>query len=253
MNTDYPYELFFGIVGSLGTNLDEIVSQMETILKTVNFETKIIVLSDLIKQFEKYQTRHEYEDERINFLMTAGDDIRKNFNLGEALSILAINKVREIRGEQTKNKKPLSRIAYIFKSLKHPDEVTFLRKIYRSSFYLISIYSPRDTRIDYLTRKIATSRGDSKSIKYRSNAEELVQRDESEIGLPKYGQNVRDTYPKGDVFIDSRTRTESEESLKRFIYLIFGNTFYTPTIEEFGMFNAYASARRSGSLARQVS
>jgi cytidine deaminase len=252
MDKDYPYELFFGIVGYLGNDLDGIIKQLEKILKKFNFKTNIIVLSELLKQFKEYQVYHEKEDERLNFFMNAGDEVRKKMELGEALAILVINKIREIRKTETQNIKPLYRQAFILKSLKHPSEVALLRYIYRSSFYLISVYSPRDSRIDNLARKIMQSHGGIQNYRYRAYAEELIQRDESEVQLPKYGQNVRDTYPSADVFIDTRDQNEVEKSLERFIELIFGNTFHIPTTDEFGMFNAYASARRSGSLARQV-
>jgi len=43
-----------------------------------------------------------------------------------------------------------------------------------------------------------------------------------------------------------------KQQLERFLELIFGNTFRTPSKEEHAMFMAYASAARSAQLGRQV-
>jgi deoxycytidylate deaminase len=230
----------------------KVITKLNTSLKNVNYGTKVIIISDLLKQFKEYQKDYEKEDERINFLMDAGNDFREKLKTGEALGILAINRIREIRQAITKNEKAIPRVAFILKSLKHPSEVSLFRYVYGSSFSLISIYSPRDLRVDKLTKKIMHSHGDHQEYKFRAKAEELVARDESEIHLNEYGQNVRDTYPKADVFIDTQNPGRFQSSLERFIRLIFGDTSYIPTNDEFGMFNAFASAKRSRSLARQV-
>ncbi len=84
------------------------------------------------------------------------------------------------------------------------------------------------------------------------DAEKLMQRDESEKDDDSFGQNVREAFQEDDVFVESSNENELQLSLKRFIELIFGNSFHTPTNDEFAMFNAFAACRRSGSLARQV-
>jgi cytidine deaminase len=83
----------------------------------------------------------------------------------------------------------------------------------------------------------------------------IIQRDEAEPQMGDFGQNVRDTFPKADFFIDVDENKDDEKintDIRRFIELIFGNSFHTPTNDEFGMFNAYSTSLRSGSLARQV-
>ena len=49
--------------------------------------------------------------------------------------------------------KPTRRIAYIVNSLKHPEEVRRLSRVYTDGFYLIGVYSGKDTRRDYLVRE----------------------------------------------------------------------------------------------------
>lgn len=67
-----------------------------------------------------------------------------------------------------------------------------------------------------------------------------------------HGQNVRDAFPLGDVFIDATTRDACETTLRRFIRLLFGNNRITPTHDEYGMYLAKSASLRSSDLSRQV-
>ena len=98
--------------------------------------------------------------------------------------------------------------------------------------------------------QIAKSYSQAESNSFRAAAEHLINRDEHESGN-EFGQNVRDTFPLADVFIDAGS-SKLDDAINRFVDLIFGNTLHTPSKQEFGMFYAKASALRSSSLARQV-
>jgi deoxycytidylate deaminase len=82
-----------------------------------------------------------------------------------------------------------------------------------------------------------------------------MRRDEFEPG--NFGQQVRETFHLADVFISlsaesNSAKTSAKNSIRRFMELLFGNPFQTPTPDEYLMFHAHAAALRSGSLARQV-
>ena len=66
------------------------------------------------------------------------------------------------------------------------------------------------------------------------------------------GQNVRDAFPLGDVFIDATSRNSCMETLRRFIHLLFGNNEITPTHDEYGMYMAKSASLRSSDLSRQI-
>jgi deoxycytidylate deaminase len=66
------------------------------------------------------------------------------------------------------------------------------------------------------------------------------------------GQNVRGAFPLADNFVDARTTIEVQRSLERFVELIFGYPFHTPTRDEYGMYHATSAALRSADLSRQV-
>lgn len=68
-----------------------------------------------------------------------------------------------------------------------------------------------------------------------------MKRDESERDTDEFGQNVRNTFPMADVFIDASDAEKTRESVRRFVELIFGTEIHTPTKDEFGMFHAQAA------------
>jgi cytidine deaminase len=186
--------------------------------------------------------------------MDAGNEFRIELKDGAALAVLAIQFVRnKVRSEQTgSDHTPIERQAFVFRSLKHPKEIQTLRETYGPAFFLIGAYSSKETRTENLARKIAGSEVTEPLPEHRRDAQELIARDENESGV-EFGQAVRDSFPQADVFVDiSRPRKEVRAALDRFIELVFGYPFHTPTRAEYGMFHAYASALRSSAMGRQV-
>jgi deoxycytidylate deaminase len=112
--------------------------------------------------------------------------------------------------------------------------------VYGPGFFLIGIFANENERIEYLRKRKAIQ---------REQAEALIQRDQKEA--EEYGQRTRDTFQMADVFV-TLTGRQYESGLHRFMGLIFGDPFATPTRDEHAMFLAYAASLRSGDLARQV-
>lgn len=244
-------ELFFGVVGASGTDLDAICKSLENSLIKVGYEPHVISLSDVLQQIQGLNGIDLTDTyTRIDTLMDAGNNFRKIMNNGAALSILTFLKFEQIREKYTKSKTGnLEKHAFILKSLKHKDEVNKFRQVYGTSFWLISAYSPRKIRADNLAKRIASSKHDNNIDRYRDKAEYLIQRDEYE--QDKFGQNVRETFPLADIFIDA-SKPDFITEIDRFIALLFGNLFITPYDEEYSMFHAFASSLKSSSLSRQV-
>lgn len=168
------------------------------------------------------------------------------------MALLAVTAVRAHRKSITGHEKePAPAKAYILHSLKHPDEVATLRRIYGRAFHLIAAFSGREARVSALATRIAKSYFDFDEDKYRPRAEELVKRDEAD-STKILGQDVRDTYPLADLFVDATNRDALSSGIGRFVDLLFGHPFNTPTPDEFGMFHARASSLLSADLSRQV-
>jgi deoxycytidylate deaminase len=247
-------ELFFGLVGPVGTDLDQVSAILKSSLRTVGFNTEIISLSDLLHQVDKFKKKLVFKNEyeRITRHMNAGNLLRQTLEMGDALALMAVRVVLMKRIKKTNNEKPFPRTAFIFKSLKHPDEAKTLRLIYGKSFHLISVNSPRTVRHQNMANRIKGSVHAAHVDRFTPYADALLVRDESEADVVEFGQNVRETYPFGDLFVNAGDTDRLKKDLNRYVELLFGNSLHTPMNEEYGMFNAFASAKRSGSLARQV-
>jgi cytidine deaminase len=168
------------------------------------------------------------------------------------MAMLGLMSIQESRRRRSsKQTKQLERFAHILHSLKRPEEVKALRRIYGPALIILAAYAPRLKRLNDLARRIAESRFGNQSGDWVTQAEQLLRRDETEIGDP-FGQNVEDTFPIADIVINSSSRAFMGRSIQRAIELLFGNVFITPEPDEQGMYLARAAALRSASLARQV-
>lgn len=144
---------------------------------------------------------------------------------------------------------PANKTCYIINSLKHPDEVAELRRIYGENFILVSGFASHFERVGKLCELIAKSHNSTQNDKYKSEADDLIKLDAQRPG-EKLGQSLRDTFPLADFFVRISESYASE--IERFLDLLFGNPYITPRIDEFHMFEAKAKSYRSADLSRQV-
>ncbi|AXE93950.1 anti-phage dCTP deaminase [Paraburkholderia terricola] len=241
-------ELVFGLVGPVGVNLEPVISILTRELKTFSYSTKTVRLSKQIESFFSSDHSKEQEDKRIVSLMDEGTRLRTESGRGDAVALLGIAEIMRIRDEEFDG--IFERHAYILRSLKHPHEVETLRNVYGKGFFLISVYSPREVRVNALSERISKSQF-GKGNNARAKAEEIVERDELEENT-HLGQDVKDAFPMADLFVDSRNKTALDGQISRFLQLLFGNIFLTPSRDEHGMYYARSAALRSADLGRQV-
>src|SRR5690606_30083996 len=79
----------------------------------------------------------------------------------------------------------------------------------------------------------------------------LLNKDEKEVSN-QFGQNVRDTFPLADIFLDASDEKDLKKQITRTVEIVFGHPFRTPQSDEAGMFYAKAASLRSADLSRQV-
>jgi deoxycytidylate deaminase len=196
------------------------------------------------------------EFQRIYTSMQAGTRLRQRRRRGDALVAYVAAEIRAARRdavppasapEGEDRLEPRYNHCFILRSLKHKDEVSRLRALYRDQFVLIGVYCPRARRVEALAAKLADSEGGG-ADRQRENAEKLIAIDEHEHGTD-FGQNVRDAFPLADAFV---TGDNLQREVDRIFDLVFSAPFETPTPDEQGMFLAHAAAVRSAALARQV-
>jgi cytidine deaminase len=104
--------------------------------------------------------------------------------------------------------------------------------------------------VDRLASQLAEKEFHNRIAAHRAHAEALIMRDEDESG--EFGQDVRETFPLGDLFVDTSRVTDCTEAIERFIRLVFGDPWRTPSRDEQGMAFAQLASLRSGSPSRQV-
>lgn len=234
-----PSELIFGLVAPVGVDLDGFVQRLREHLQAFGYEGRQVRLSDFLRRIEipgEIPPPDAPEAERLERLMDRGNRLREATNRNDVLALAAAAEIARHR----RANEPLSRTAHILRSLKHPDEVMTLRQIYREGFFLIGVFAKEAERIQTLVHSRSMSLEDARA---------RIARDQDEA-LP-HGQHTRDTFQAADVFVRQPSRTDDHDLL-RFLELVFGHPFHTPTADEQAMYLAYAASARSGSLSRQV-
>ncbi len=257
-------EIFIALVGAVGTDLDGVTAALRSSLADVGYESEVVRLSELLHQIDRWEGLANIagEKERLEAHMQAGTEFREALQRGDAMVALSIGAIRDSRAAhwsgkdsapagKERGRKPVPRRAYILRSLKHPKEAETLRATYGPAFFLVAAYSPRESMQEFLAQRIARSEGRLVDDQHRHVARELSKKDEAEAGK-RLGQNTRKTFPLADVFVDVRDEQKLRQAVGRFVQLIFGHPFRTPTRDEYGMFHAHAAAMRSADLGRQV-
>lgn len=241
-------ELVFGLIGPTGVDLGKVFESLKTQLKAVDYEAEVIRLSKFITPYlTGKDEQFENEFERISQLMENGTKLRELTTQKDIVGRLGIASIRTHRKQMTGNElKPRKRVAYIVSSFKRPEEVELFRQIYGKAFTLISVYSPRQVRIQELTKKLRSSTSKPEEL-----AVQLVRRDAEEEDR-KLGQRVGKTFPLADYFVTADSKSELDKHLQRLIRLTFGDPYIAPSRDEQGMFFAQAAALRSLDLSRQV-
>ncbi|MBL4848020.1 MAG: cytidine deaminase [Planctomycetes bacterium] len=236
-----PAELVFGMVYAVGTDANQIAVDLANHLNKFGYSLKLIRLSELFRELplKETQLKSEPHFERFMTHMDAGNELRREDKTPAILAECAVNAIRTHRADPDT---PQAKTAYLIRSLKLPEEVDLLRRVYGPGFNLIGAYSSYERRLNYLV--------DDLNIKPASKAEKLIARDEEEDD--NYGQHTRDTFQMADVFLNADEGESCKAELWRFVDLVFGCPFETPTHDEYAMFMAYSASLRSGELSRQV-
>jgi deoxycytidylate deaminase len=172
--------------------------------------------------------------------MDAGDLLREKLDRGDAMALLGALGIAAKRRDLGEGRS----CAFVIRQLKHPEEVSTLRRIYGDRLFVLALYSTYGERLRHLTglRDIRPE-----------VAKDLMRRDEEDVRKPM-GQRTRDTFELGDVFfrLDESAVTRMQEEVERFLDLIFGRPDLSPRLHEHAMYLAYAASFRSADLSRQV-
>lgn len=255
-------DLVIGLVGAVGTDLPWVENELKAHLMTLDFEVELISLSGLMDReyLEQMTPKHDLPyDDYVNERMTAGNVLRAHWRRADAMALLAIEEMRR-RRDDAGDAKPR---AFVLRSLKRPEEVRLLREVYRGQFVTLGCHTPRETRIRQLADQIAKTRGASALEPHRAAAEALAHRDEQEQGdtttpstdrawFAANGQSVERAFPLADAYVSLRSHPDAAAALRRFVDLLLGSPYISPSRDEVAMFHARSAALRSADLSRQV-
>lgn len=220
--------------------MKKVVEILEERLKIAKYEVKEVRISHDIIPLLIPEKPHNSEYQRIDQAMDAGDEARQNSRNKSALALGAASWISKLR-KDSGSKLP-KRTAYIINSLKLPEEVDSLRAIYPLGFYLIGVHSDRERRSTFLCEEGQMT---------PKEAALLMARDKKE--KDPFGQHVTDTFHLSDFFVRiDGDQDQLKYSLWRFIEIVFGYPYHTPTFDEYAMFLAFANSLRSADLSRQV-
>lgn len=236
-------ELVFGLVGAVGTELKKVVEILEERLKIAKYRVEEVRISQSVITRLVRPRPYANEYERISNGMDDGDQARKNAGNNSVLALGAASWISSLREKDaSKRPKHSSRTAYIINSLKHPEEVYRLREIYPLGFYLIGVHADKERRLRFLREE---------GLMTLRQANSLMERDQKE--KEEEGQHVTDTFHLSDFFLRiDGDQDRLKHSLWRFLEIVFGDPYKTPTFDEYAMFLAFVNSLRSSDLSRQV-
>lgn len=239
-------EIVIGLCGYIGSGVSTVGNALNTLLKnTYKYSPYYIKLSHIIEDLSHIKTPKDIGN-KIESLQKHGNMLREEHGPAilaqhAVMKIYVNRKTRE--GKKAPQRNHSERCVTIIDSIKNPSEVSLLKAVYGDLFYLIGVLCPEDIRISRLHL--------NKKIK-KSDASAIVERDRKEED--NFGQRTSEALAASDFFIaNTRNNVASiKPDLNRFASIILGTEVQTPTIAEFAMFCAQASATRSACISRQV-
>lgn len=250
-------ELFFGLVGPVGVDIDAVVENLKITLEDMGYEPVVIHLTELleaaisrVQKSSKHTTDHQLtrDETQLSSKISSGNLFRKQVGNGAALAALGVMDIQSKRDDPTvaqPNK------AYIIRQLKTVEEILLLNNIYGPKFIQISINSDNEICHRNLIDRIYKEKPSFSRAECDIEARKLMSVDQKEEEN-KYGQRVSKIFYLGDVFIDGSSRKTIERDIKRFIMAFFGHNSISPTYDEYGSYMAASAALRSIDLSRQV-
>ncbi len=239
----FTQELVFGIVAPIGSGATTVAKILkQKIEENFGYKADVIKISEIINERAESVGENSVAAkalDRVERLQSMGNKLREKHS-NDVLSILSIDKINRSRTNSENGED--RRFCTIIDSLKNPEEVAILRKVYGDLFWLVGVFSPEHKRIARLEKQISSS----------SYLAKIKDADYDEGS--NSGQSVRKTMNYADVFFrnDDDNLDRIEGSADRFLNLVFGIGVQTPTREEYAMQAASGVSLNSACLSRQV-
>src|SRR5450830_209406 len=182
-------ELVLAFAGPIGCGISLAVNEAKKVLENIGYEVHVIKLSKFIQasidddaihlDSQPYEKISE-KTLRILKLQDGGNELRKKET--SILAACAMQEIALLRGDQAKKSDFAGalvdyvpkRTAYLIDQIKHPDEVSMLRKVYGNLFHLIGVISIFEKRKVRLTTSDKIDPSDISMLVERDRRQEDV-------------------------------------------------------------------------------
>ncbi len=241
--------LVFSICGQVGAGLSLVRHKIAQSLASYGYDCVAVDVSQVVLErfYEKLSWDPEPDHEglssdasrRVYMLQRRGNRLRERFG-NDIIARVSVSHVIWPAVSQRKS----SRVAYLIDSVKHHEEVDFLRALFGDAYFAVGVISTDSVRKSRLVNRKGYS-------EHEFNI--LSEIDARECGL-SYGQSTVKAIVQSDYFFsnDYSTSDHLDAEAQRLLRLIFSVGVDTPRLDEYGMSIASNAARQSGCLARQV-
>ncbi|MAJ62794.1 MAG: hypothetical protein CBB62_01840 [Micavibrio sp. TMED2] len=269
-NSVEQHELIIGLIAPIGVDLDIVKDAIEKTLLIMSYNTNYIKITNLMESINKQKViSHPFIDS-YESKMSYANELRRDYG-NDILARLAIARISNIRSKifakkakedqinlslinsrKDKYIPEIPRNAYIIRQIKHPDEVSYFRRVYGKNFLLFACNAPEKICHEKLSKLEKSSQeGQINISELETRIIQLMLRDSIERDV-KFGQRLEDAFPLSDFFINVKDKAITEMQIERFFKAFFGNNYISPTKDEYGMYMAKSSALKSIDVSRQV-
>jgi len=265
-------ELFFAVVGHVGSGTSQIAKELEKVLSSSEngpaFDVVVLKARDELLAWDEQHKRlldHAGETGTLHYaevLQDVGNEMRGERSDHAAVAGALIRRIRRTRAEKTEQdpatEEPIlpdgQWRAYILDSVRHPAEAELLCRIYQDAFVLIGVVCEEPEREDRLTKHKFREAG-------HDPVREFMLRDAKD--KPKNGQRVSDAFHLAHFFLDNTEKRELDrgeqnphwtvaDQLSRLKKILTKTEVVRPRVSETAMFAAHGARLRSACLSRQV-
>jgi len=246
-------ELVFGIVAPVGIDYAQVSENLASQLTEFGYKSNVFKLSDQIGILSKMmgitcELHSSPEFLRIESHMKAANKLYGRFNehapedeKNALLALVGVNEIAKVRAKEAASR-ALYNQAHIFLTLKRPEEINYLRKIYGVGLHIIGVFATEEERLKYLIRRKHVT---------DEEAATLIEHDEND--RLDNGQRTGDSFHLADVFVDVGVGADDwKRQLGRYLDLLFSHPYESPSRDEQAMFLAHSASLRSAQLGRQV-
>src|ERR1700742_3106463 len=134
-------ELVIGLVYAVGTDYKPVQQSIESLLREHGYVPRSIRISDLIGSLTDHPLAEDSEINRISSRMDAGNAVCRDSGHRDIWALAAIAEINKTRGDDLLKQTSMPRTAHIIFSLKRPEEVSTLRKVYNEGFFLVGVFA----------------------------------------------------------------------------------------------------------------